>query len=168
MDKPMIMVVDDSEVSLNTLREFFTEAGCEVICEESGEGAWLTLNAGRPVDLMILDWHMPQGMSGPQLNKKIQGDERFSSIPVVAFTSRLGNGKDSPDAMEWVASFSKEKGSRMEVRENREVAKSMGLPDAGRIPAGLVIAVVERLKEAGKTVPPILAEAAGALKSRAA
>ena len=165
MDKPKIMVVDDSESSRDTLSGFFTEIGCDVVCEESGEGAWMALNAGQKVDLLILDWHMPMGMSGPALNRKILADARFNKIPVVAFTSKLDETLDTPEAKDWIASYRGNE-STLKIREHHEVAKVDGESDARRVPPELVLNVAERLREIGRALPPTFMEAVGSLKSQ--
>ena len=165
-DKPTIMVVDDSEMSRNTLRGFFTEVGCDVLSIESAEGAWMALCAGRKVDLIVLDWHLPLGMSGPALNRKIMSDERFKKIPVVAFSSKWDKDLSQPEAKEWVASFLGSEGGRMSVNDRHEVAKLDSESDASRLPPELVISVAERLGESGKPLPRLLKDAADSLKKK--
>jgi CheY-like chemotaxis protein len=162
---PTILVVDDSEVSRETVQGFFSKAGCVVIAAESAEAAWSVLTSGRPVDLVILDWHLPNGMSGPALNRRIMSNERFKNIPVVAFTSKLSPHLGSPESREWVASFMGDEGATLRVRDNyREVAKLNGDSDAMHIPPELVISAAERLKDIGKTLPKGLEDAANSLR----
>jgi CheY-like chemotaxis protein len=163
-DKPTIMVVDDSELSRDTLRGFFSEVGCEVLCIESAEAAWTALCAGRRVDLIILDWHLPLGMSGPTFNRKIMVDQRFKKIPVVAFSSRWDGQGGTFEAREWVASFTGTDGGNLKVRDHSVVAKPDGDPEARHVPPDLVISVAERLEQLGRVLPPALQEAAASLK----
>lgn len=163
-DKPMILVVDDSEISRSTLTGYFQRLGCDVVCLESAEEAWKSLCAGEKVDAIILDWHLPLGMSGPALNRKIISDERFKGIPVIAFSSRWNGLANTPEARDWVASFMGDSGGRFRPGGSDPVAKFYGESDARHVPPELVVSLVERLEQVGRHLPQPLQEAALALK----
>ena len=57
---------------------------------EDGQAGWELLeeNAGR-VNLVVTDIEMPR-LSGLQLTRRIRGDGRFQSLPVVALSSLAG------------------------------------------------------------------------------
>lgn len=157
-EKPKFLVVDDSEVSRTTLSSFFSEIGCDVVCEESGEGAWQALNAGFKFDLVILDWHMPMGMSGAALNKKILSDPRFKNLAVVAFTSKADPNMENAESREWLSSFLDSPRGKALVNSVPIVAKEGGESDARRLTPDLIFNVVDGLKKSGKTAPMILNE----------
>ena len=51
----------------------------------SAEEAYGMLS-GAAVDLVVLDWSLP-GMSGVDLCKKLRGDKRFGSLPILFLTA---------------------------------------------------------------------------------
>jgi CheY-like chemotaxis protein len=60
--RPLILCVDDEVNGLEGRKMLFEEAGCKVLVATSGAEA-LQLFASHPVDLVLLDYHMP-GMNG--------------------------------------------------------------------------------------------------------
>jgi putative two-component system response regulator len=74
-----VLIIDDA-TNLRMLREILQPI-CKVYASPSGERALAFLEKRRP-DLMLLDVETP-GMNGYELLKRIGGDERFSSIPLM-------------------------------------------------------------------------------------
>jgi CheY-like chemotaxis protein len=126
----------------------------------------MALNAGKIVDLIVLDWHMPMGMNGPSLNRKLMSDSRFRDIPVVAFTTKWDPTLGTMESRQWVASFLSAKGGDLKLQESHEVAKLGGESNVRSLPPELVLEVVARLKECGRYVPKPLEEASWDLQGR--
>jgi len=82
-----ILVVEDSDFFRNQVRKFIENAGYQVVDAEDGQVAWDYLQE-HPEDIrmVITDLEMPN-MDGFELTKHIKGDQRFSSLPVIALTS---------------------------------------------------------------------------------
>ena len=82
MAKQRILVVDDDETILNSLRLSLTNDGFEVIAAHSGSEALSKVERTLP-QLAILDLMLP-GMSGFELSKRLQ---RYIEIPVIMLTA---------------------------------------------------------------------------------
>ncbi len=80
----VILLVDDEEDHLTITRRFLESQGYRCLCADRGWEA-LRILEENPVDLILLDLHMP-GMDGYCLAENILGRERFQSIPIVAFS----------------------------------------------------------------------------------
>lgn len=85
-----ILYVEDDEDDLMLFREALPKVDANIKLVEQCEGKetwdYLVANVDNLPSLIILDLNMP-GMNGQELLKKISEDERFSSIPIVVFTT---------------------------------------------------------------------------------
>ncbi len=81
-----ILVADDDRVSRTILVHTLEKWGFEVVVAEDGDAAWRMLHEEEP-SLAILDWMMP-GLDGPDVCRKIRGDEAVSHVYVLLLTSR--------------------------------------------------------------------------------
>ncbi len=82
MTKQRILVVDDDETILNSLRLSLTNDGFEVIAAHSGSEALSKVERAIP-QLAILDLMLP-GMSGFELSRRLQ---RYVEIPIIMLTA---------------------------------------------------------------------------------
>ncbi len=82
MKRPAILVVDDDEDVLEMAACFFSEAGMEVCCTDSGELALERIRE-KGWSVMITDYNMP-GMNGLQLAEKAL--EIIPSLQVIMVT----------------------------------------------------------------------------------
>ena len=84
-----ILVVDDHHVMRKTIAYFLRQIGLKnLLFAEDGEVAWSVINEKR-VDLLLLDWNMPE-MSGLTLLEKIRQSETYEKMPVVMVTAESG------------------------------------------------------------------------------
>ena len=81
-----ILVVDDDTSLLETLDDFLSFEGYEVMTAADGEQG-LALLAKRKPDLMILDISMP-GMGGIAVLKELSSKPETADLPVYIFTAR--------------------------------------------------------------------------------
>jgi len=81
---PRILVVDDNPSNLTLLEAQLRPAGYRVRTATSGRAALDAAAEG--ADLILLDVMMP-GLDGYEVCRRLKGDERTSSIPVVMLTS---------------------------------------------------------------------------------
>lgn len=86
-----ILVVDDNTANLQLLANLLSEHGYIVHPASDGELALEFIQAILP-DLIILDIKMP-GMNGYEVCRRLKGDERTRSIPII-FISVLENERD--------------------------------------------------------------------------
>jgi CheY-like chemotaxis protein len=88
MTKTRVLLVDDEELNLEILVEYFEgEEPFVLQTADSGEAAWQLLqNPENDFKLILLDRMMP-GLDGIGLLRRIKGDPRLSSIPVIMQTA---------------------------------------------------------------------------------
>ena len=86
MPKENILVVEDEEDILEIIRVTLTREGYRVTGVTSGEDALRSVLSRAP-DLVLLDLMLP-GISGLEVCRRIKGDPRTASIPVIMVTAR--------------------------------------------------------------------------------
>jgi len=120
MEKPSILVVDDSPMTQKTLSEFFSGLGCRVYKVQSAEEALDLLEKQALPNVIILDFKLP-GMSGPEFyNRVVKNPVWWEKLTVIPFTSQdLSNGN------RWTGTVSKK-----DANEH-----------TGTVPASLIYAV---------------------------
>ncbi len=86
-DKNMkILVVDDFSTMRRIVKNILKQLGFEKIEEaEDGEQAFNKLKTGG-FDFLVTDWNMPN-VSGLELLKKVRGDAKLKSMPVLMVTA---------------------------------------------------------------------------------
>ncbi len=82
-----ILVVDDSRIMRNIVKNTFDTMGipCEYFEAENGKEALRVLNSTH-IDLVFLDWNMPQ-LSGLDFLKEVRVTPKYEKLPVVMVTS---------------------------------------------------------------------------------
>ncbi len=81
-----LLVVEDSELQHESIRELFDEKGVEITAAKSGEEAMEKLRK-QVYDCMILDLSLPD-MSGMELLETIHESEEYDSLPVIVYTGK--------------------------------------------------------------------------------
>jgi signal transduction histidine kinase/DNA-binding response OmpR family regulator/HPt (histidine-containing phosphotransfer) domain-containing protein len=85
-----VLVVDDNEVSCEILAEMLRFFHVRVSVASGGAAALrLLANAHPPVDLVLMDWHMP-GMNGDEACLRIQDDPAITHKPKVVIVTAYG------------------------------------------------------------------------------
>ena len=82
-----IMVVDDDQDILKSLRQFFEYEQFEVTCANNGKECLEILEKGEKPDLILLDIMMPK-MSGWDVFYKIKEKIGCKQIPIVFLTAK--------------------------------------------------------------------------------
>ena len=82
-----IMVVDDSRIMRNIVKNTFTELKipCQFLEAENGLKAIQHLETNK-VDLVFLDWNMPE-MDGMEFLKKVRAMPNYKDMPIIMVTS---------------------------------------------------------------------------------
>ncbi len=81
-----LLVVEDSEIQHESIRELFDQKGVEITAATSGQEALEALR-NTVFDCMILDLTLPD-MSGFELLEIINNDDNYDSVPVVIYTGK--------------------------------------------------------------------------------
>jgi two-component system chemotaxis response regulator CheY len=82
-----ILVVDDSRIMRNIVKNTFSlmKIPCQFVEASNGRDA-LQFVMNQKIDLVLLDWNMPQ-LSGIDFLKTIRSKEEYKDIPVIMVTS---------------------------------------------------------------------------------
>ncbi|MFI4984004.1 MAG: response regulator [Rickettsiales bacterium] len=85
-----ILTVDDEDLNLDILQEYFEEARYTSIAARDGAEALKILEKQKDFDVIVLDRMMPV-MDGMQFLKEVKDDKRFRDIPVIMQTAASQN-----------------------------------------------------------------------------
>ncbi|MDR2048593.1 MAG: response regulator [Treponema sp.] len=82
-----ILVVDDSRIMRNIVMNTFNQLKipCQFVESANGRDALAQLQ-NRQIDLVLLDWNMPE-LSGIDFLKKVRSMEQYKSLPIIMVTS---------------------------------------------------------------------------------
>ena len=89
-----VLVVDDDEDTVETMRDILTDEGHVVMCAHNGKEA-LALARATPPDLVLLDLNMPE-MDGRAFMQALRADVRLARVSVVVVSG-------APDAPAFAA-----------------------------------------------------------------
>jgi two-component system chemotaxis response regulator CheY len=82
-----VMVIDDSRIMRNIVKNIFTTLKIPCTYLEAGDGAEaLKLLGAEKADLIFLDWNMPN-LSGIEFLKKLRAMDQHKKTPVIMVTS---------------------------------------------------------------------------------
>ncbi|MBT3309796.1 MAG: response regulator [Gammaproteobacteria bacterium] len=79
-----ILVVDDDVLIRTLVKRELEKQGFSIDVASDGTAAWSKLERTSP-DLVITDINMPN-MGGLELLKKVRGDSRYQSLPMLCIT----------------------------------------------------------------------------------
>ena len=96
VEKPVIMVVDDSITTRTLVKNILEASGYEVRTASDGIDAWERLQDSH-CDLLVSDIKMPR-MNGFELTKKVRSDDVLKILPVILVTS-LDSAKDREEGI---------------------------------------------------------------------
>ena len=86
-----ILVVEDNEMNMQLVEFLLEKGGYEIVKATSGEEALAVARSGAPVDLILMDIHLP-GASGLNAVQELKRDERTRAIPILALTAHAMRG----------------------------------------------------------------------------
>lgn len=85
-----VMVIDDSEVALQVIRDDLEDGGYEVTTAHSCEEANQILGKGKRPDVILVDLMMP-GMDGGQFCKAVKAAPETQNIPIFIISMKEEN-----------------------------------------------------------------------------
>jgi two-component system phosphate regulon response regulator PhoB len=88
--KPTILVIEDESALVTLIRYNLEAEGFEVLDAPDGEEGLLVLEE-RMVDLVLLDWMLPQ-LSGIEVCRQIRRKSETRNVPVIMLTARGEEG----------------------------------------------------------------------------
>lgn len=87
MSTDTILIVDDEIAIREMIRATLELAGFDCLEAEDGREAHRIIVDRRP-SLILLDWMLPNGMSGIDLCRRLKKDDGLAEIPVIMLTAR--------------------------------------------------------------------------------
>lgn len=87
MSNGKILIVDDEQAIREMIRTALELAGYACIEAENSQEAHRLVVDKRPA-LVLLDWMLPNGISGIDLCRRLKKDENVAEIPVIMLTAR--------------------------------------------------------------------------------
>jgi two-component system sensor histidine kinase/response regulator len=81
-----LLIVDDVEITLEMLSQFFEEKGFNVLLAENGQKALEMTEQVQP-DLILLDVMMPNGLSGFDVCQRLKSKPATQDIPIIFMTA---------------------------------------------------------------------------------
>jgi chemosensory pili system protein ChpA (sensor histidine kinase/response regulator) len=88
-DRPLALVVDDSITVRRVTERVLQRNGMRCITAKDGLDAIAVLQEAKP-DIILLDIEMPR-MDGYEFASHVRNDNRFSEVPIIMITSRVGD-----------------------------------------------------------------------------
>ena len=82
-----ILVIDDSDVALEIIRDDLTEAGYAVLSATTPDEAMSIVFSGYKPDLILLDVMLP-GMNGDEFCKMVKSKPNTRDIPIVLVSQK--------------------------------------------------------------------------------
>ena len=86
-----VLVVEDNEMNMQLVEFLLEKGGYEIVKAASGEEAMAVARGGEPVDLILMDIHLP-GVDGLSVVQELKRDERTRKVPVLALTAHAMRG----------------------------------------------------------------------------
>ena len=81
-----VLVVDDSSIIRRVVDQILEVLGHEAVPAADGADALETLRSTQGIELILLDWNMPE-MSGIDFLRTIKADPELKEIPVIMLTT---------------------------------------------------------------------------------
>ena len=88
-ERPLALVVDDSITVRRVTERFLQRHGMRVMTAKDGLDAIAVIADSKP-DVILLDIEMPR-MDGYEFASHVRNDDRFSDVPIIMITSRVGD-----------------------------------------------------------------------------
>lgn len=86
LNNPKVLAVDDEELNLDIMQEYFEAANIEFKLAHDGLEALEVLNKNHEIDVIVLDRMMPN-MNGMEFLQKMKEDPKLRDIPVIMQTA---------------------------------------------------------------------------------
>lgn len=86
-----VLVVEDNDMNMQLVEYLLEEGGYQIVKAASGEEALSIARGGDPVDLILMDIHLP-GIDGLSVVREMKADARTSTIPILALTAHAMRG----------------------------------------------------------------------------
>jgi len=87
-----VLVVEDNDMNMQLVEYLLEEGGYRIVKAASGEEALTIFRRGGPLDLILMDIHLP-GMDGLSVVREMKATMvRTKSVPILALTAHAMRG----------------------------------------------------------------------------
>src|ERR1700686_3721510 len=86
-----VLVVEDNDMNMQLVEYLLEEGGYRIVKAASGEEALTIARNGAPVDLILMDIHLP-GIDGLSVVREMKTDAVTKGIPILALTAHAMRG----------------------------------------------------------------------------
>ena len=86
-----VLVVEDNDMNMQLVEYLLEGGGYQIVKAASGEDALSVARGGEPVDLILMDIHLP-GIDGLSVVREMKSDARTRGIPILALTAHAMRG----------------------------------------------------------------------------
>jgi CheY-like chemotaxis protein len=86
-----VLVVEDNDMNMQLVEYLLEEGGYRIVKAASGEEALSIARNGDPVDLILMDIHLP-GIDGLSVVREMKSDAVTRAIPILALTAHAMRG----------------------------------------------------------------------------
>src|ERR1051325_4977822 len=91
IDQRRVLVVEDNDMNMQLVEYLLEEGGYQIVKAASGEEALSITRGGEPLDLILMDIHLP-GMDGLSVVREMKSDARTQNVPILALTAHAMRG----------------------------------------------------------------------------
>jgi len=91
IDHRRVLVVEDNDMNMQLVEYLLEEGGYRIVKAASGEEALTITRGGEPLDLILMDIHLP-GMDGLSVVREMKSDTRTQNVPILALTAHAMRG----------------------------------------------------------------------------
>ncbi|MGD9806820.1 MAG: phosphate regulon transcriptional regulator PhoB [Hyphomicrobiaceae bacterium] len=84
---PRLLIVEDDEALIELLSYNFGSFGYDVRVARTGDEAMMMLDE-EMLDIVLLDWMLPDGVSGIEVCRRIRARPEIKGLPVIMLTAR--------------------------------------------------------------------------------
>jgi CheY-like chemotaxis protein len=93
----VILYVEDDPISQKMIYKMLRHMGYDIIYAETGKEALQKIRRQRPI-LILMDYHLPGGMDGLEITRRLKDNSDYHDIPVVALTADESSRADFEEA----------------------------------------------------------------------
>ena len=91
MPSARVLVVEDNDMNMQLVEYLLEEGGYLIVKAASGEEALSIARGGDPVDLILMDIHLP-GIDGLSVVREMKSEPRTRAVPILALTAHAMRG----------------------------------------------------------------------------
>jgi len=91
MPSARVLVVEDNDMNMQLVEYLLEEGGYSIVKAASGEEALSIARGGDPVDLILMDIHLP-GIDGLSVVREMKSEPRTRAVPILALTAHAMRG----------------------------------------------------------------------------